>query len=58
MSTQPGEAMFDSRRMIGLGIYVPGELGIRHGDTLAVTPDGCENLAPKWSGTPEAPAVL
>jgi hypothetical protein len=22
-----------------------------------VTPDGCENLAPKWSGTPEEPAV-
>jgi len=35
-----------------------GELGIRHEDTLAVTPDGCENLAPKWSGTPEEPAVV
>jgi Xaa-Pro dipeptidase len=40
------------------GIYVPGELGIRHEDTVAVTPDGCENLCPKWSGTPEEPAVV
>lgn len=37
------------------GIYVPGELGIRHEDTLVVTGDGCENLAPGWSGTPEEP---
>jgi Xaa-Pro aminopeptidase len=44
--------------MIGLGIYIPGELGIRHEDTVVVTPDGCENLAPKWSGTPEVPAVV
>jgi Xaa-Pro dipeptidase len=40
------------------GIYVPGELGIRHEDTVAVTTDGCENLAPRWSGTPEEPAVV
>ena len=40
------------------GSYIPGELGIRHEDTLAVTESGCENLAPKWSGTPEEPAVL
>jgi Xaa-Pro dipeptidase len=40
------------------GIYVPGELGIRHEDTVAVTENGCENLAPKWSGTPEEPAVV
>ena len=39
------------------GIYVPGELGIRHEDTVVVTPDGCENLT-KWSGTPEDPAVV
>jgi Xaa-Pro dipeptidase len=39
------------------GIYIPGELGIRHEDTVAVTESGCENLAPKWSGTPEDPAV-
>jgi Xaa-Pro aminopeptidase len=40
------------------GIYVPGELGIRHEDTVVVTENGCENLAPKWSGTPEEPAVV
>jgi Xaa-Pro dipeptidase len=40
------------------GIYVRGELGIRHEDTVVVTPDGCENLGPKWSGTPEEPAVV
>ena len=39
-------------------LYIPGELGIRHEDTVAVTENGCENLAPKWSGTPEEPAVL
>jgi Xaa-Pro aminopeptidase len=38
--------------------YVPGELGIRHEDTVAVTETGCENVAPKWSGTPEEPAVV
>lgn len=40
------------------GIYVPGELGIRHEDTVAVTENGCENLAPRWSGTPGEPAVI
>jgi Xaa-Pro dipeptidase len=40
------------------GIYVPGEMGIRHEDTVVVTENGCENLAPKWSGTPEEPAVV
>ena len=40
------------------GIYIPGELGIRHEDTVAVTESGCENLGPKWSGTPEEPAVV
>ena len=39
-------------------IYNPGELGIRHEDTLAVTENGCENLAPRWTGTPEEPAVV
>jgi Xaa-Pro dipeptidase len=39
------------------GIYIPGELGIRHEDTVVVTEAGCENLAPKWSGAPEEPAV-
>jgi Xaa-Pro aminopeptidase len=32
--------------------------GIRHEDTVVVTADGCENLAPKWSGSPEEPAVV
>ena len=40
------------------GIYVRGELGIRHEDTVAVTESGCENLAPKWSGSHEEPAVV
>jgi Xaa-Pro dipeptidase len=40
------------------GIYIPGELGIRHEDTVVVTENSCENLAPKWSGTPEEPAVV
>jgi Xaa-Pro dipeptidase len=40
------------------GVYLPGELGIRHEDTVVVTESGCENLAPKWSGTPEEPAVV
>jgi prevent-host-death family protein len=30
-------------------------MGIRHEDTLAVTESGCENLAPKWSGSPKEP---
>jgi len=47
-----------SRRDDRLGIYVPGELGIRHEDTVVVTEDGCLNLAPKWIGTPEDPAVI
>jgi Xaa-Pro aminopeptidase len=49
----PGMAFTDEP-----GIYIPGELGIRHEDTVAVTESGCENLAPKWSGTPEEPAVV
>jgi Xaa-Pro aminopeptidase len=38
--------------------YVPGELGIRHEDTVVVTETGRENLVPRWSGTPEEPAVV
>jgi Xaa-Pro aminopeptidase len=38
--------------------YIPGELGTRHEDTVVVTEYGCENLTPKWSGTPEEPAVV
>jgi hypothetical protein len=33
-------------------------MGIRHEDTVAVTESGCENLCPRWSGTPEEPAVV
>jgi Xaa-Pro dipeptidase len=40
------------------GIYLPGEMGIRHEDTLVVTEDGCANLGGAWSGSPEDPAVL
>jgi Xaa-Pro dipeptidase len=40
------------------GIYVRGEMGIRHEDTVVVTENGCLNLCPKWSGTPEEPAVV
>jgi Xaa-Pro dipeptidase len=39
------------------GIYVPGELGIRHEDIMFVTADGAENMT-KWTGTPEDPAVV
>jgi Xaa-Pro dipeptidase len=39
------------------GIYVPGELGIRHEDIIVITETGAENLT-KWSGTPEEPAVV
>ncbi len=46
-----------SRRLRGFTgrIQIAGELGIRHEYTVAVTPDGCENLAPKWS---EEPAMV
>jgi Xaa-Pro dipeptidase len=39
------------------GIYVPGELGIRHEDIVFVTADGAENMT-RWTGPPEQPAVL
>jgi Xaa-Pro dipeptidase len=39
------------------GIYVYGELGVRHEDIVFVTEDGAENMT-KWSGSPEDPAVL
>jgi Xaa-Pro dipeptidase len=38
------------------GIYIPGEVGIRHEDIVYVTEDGAANMT-KWSGTPEDPAV-
>ena len=45
-------------RVSGAAPDTYGELGIRHEDTVAVTNDGCENLSPKWSGTPEEAAVV
>jgi Xaa-Pro dipeptidase len=50
---QPGMCFSDEP-----GIYIPGEMGIRHEDTVVVTESGCENLAPKWPGTPEEPAIV
>jgi Xaa-Pro dipeptidase len=38
------------------GVYVYGELGVRHEDVLFVTEDGAQNMT-RWSGTPEEPAV-
>jgi Xaa-Pro dipeptidase len=38
------------------GIYVPGELGVRHEDIVFVTETGAENLT-QWTGPPEDPAV-
>jgi Xaa-Pro aminopeptidase len=37
------------------GIYVKGELGIRHEDVIVITETGAENLT-AWSGSPEDPA--
>ena len=39
------------------GIYIPGEMGIRHEDVIYITETGAEGMA-KWTGTPEAPAVV
>jgi Xaa-Pro dipeptidase len=39
------------------GVYIPGELGVRHEDVIFVTEDGAENMT-RWSGTPEDPAVV
>jgi Xaa-Pro dipeptidase len=39
------------------GIYIPGEMGIRHEDVIFITEDGAENMT-KWSGSPEEPAVV
>jgi len=35
------------------GIYLHGEMGIRHEDVMVVTEDGASNLT-KWSGSPRA----
>ena len=39
------------------GIYIPGEMGIRHEDIMTVTENGADVLE-KWPGTPEEPAVV
>jgi Xaa-Pro dipeptidase len=39
------------------GIYIPGEMGIRHEDIIFITDDGAENMT-KWTGSPEEPAVV
>jgi Xaa-Pro aminopeptidase len=49
---QPGMTFTDEP-----GIYVRGELGVRHEDVLCVTEDGSQNLA-RWSGSPEDPALV
>jgi len=39
------------------GIYVPGEMGIRHEDLIFITGMGAEGMT-KWTGSPEEPAVV
>ena len=39
------------------GIYIPGEMGIRHEDVITITADGAESFT-KWTGSPEEPAVV
>ena len=39
------------------GIYIPGELGVRHEDVIFITENGAGNMT-KWPGTPEEPAVI
>lgn len=39
------------------GIYIYGEIGVRHEDCIHITEDGAANFT-KWSGTPEEPAVI
>ena len=38
------------------GIYIPGELGVRHEDIIFISAAGAENMT-RWSGSPEEPAV-
>jgi Xaa-Pro aminopeptidase len=49
---QPGMCFSDEP-----GIYIPGEIGVRHEDVITITEDGAANLT-KWTGTPEDPAVV
>jgi Xaa-Pro dipeptidase len=39
------------------GIYIPGEMGIRHEDCIFITETGAENFT-RWTGSPEEPAVV
>jgi len=39
------------------GIYIPGELGIRHEDVIFIKEDGAESMV-TWTGSPEDPAVI
>lgn len=39
------------------GIYIYGEMGIRHEDIIFITEDGAANMT-KWTGSPEEPAVV
>jgi Xaa-Pro dipeptidase len=39
------------------GIYIYGEMGIRHEDIIFITETGAENMT-KWSGSPEEPAIV
>jgi Xaa-Pro dipeptidase len=39
------------------GIYIPGELGVRHEDIIVLTDTGAANLT-RWPGSPEDPAVI
>ena len=38
------------------GIYIPGEMGIRHEDVIFITEAGAEGMT-KWTRSPEEPAV-
>jgi len=49
---QPGMCFSDEP-----GIYVPGELGVRHEDIVHVTADGAAGMT-KWTGPPDDPAQL
>jgi Xaa-Pro dipeptidase len=49
---QPGMCFSDEP-----GIYIPGEIGVRHEDVITITPDGALNLT-EWTRSPEEPAVL
>ena len=39
------------------GIYIPGELGVRHEDIIFITATGASNMT-RWPGSPEDPAVV